>query len=782
MKRRGFIKLGASALCTMLIPTAEAARAARRGNLVENKLVEVFPVDQKRHWLGHSFWGNRLQDWQVNQGRIECISEDKGLEVRTVSLLTHSLNAHKKAGRLSMTVGSLSLDEHGYCGFLLGGGAGKLDYRGSALIQRAAGENGGFLAVISAQGELSFRDFSQSAKPLGFERVERTEAKQLGAIFDKEVRLDCHIDPLENGNFDVRFVAKDKQNDEELGFIVRTNVPAQELVGGIMLVSSPPTGKAGGCWWFKDVALGGEKISYHKERQLGPVMGCMHSLNKNVLKLSAQFMPIDLASASQARLDYRIKGQTQWTKGPVENIEDGYVALFRLNRWNFKEDFDYRIVLPQLKEQAVYTGEVVKDPGTSKTLKIALFSCIIPTAKSLDNMNYAPMVPQERTLGRYSPDNILFPHNELVNNCASHEADLYVFCGDQYYETYPTKYGRDTPQAKLDTLYRWYLWYWTFRDLVRNKPSIVLADDHDVLQGNLWGAKGEFSELPKEEQGGFKWDKDLVRMVYRIQHSHNPDPYDPTPIKYNIPVSYGSFVYAGVSFALVEDRKFKSPPNYKVKPHLGKGELLGKRQEAFLKAWQTMDEGLPKICITASIWGSPQTNEKGKGLLDFDSNGYPPDGRARAVKLVTEAKALVLAGDQHLGLIARQGLKEFDDGALFFAGPASAAFWQRWFEGKGKLANQRNNDPNTGDFIDTFGNKMRVLAVANPKLSHQEFSDGNTSWGKFLADRQLKTEGYGIVKVNHVKRNHTLECWEWDTDPLTGKQFDGWPFVTKFDE
>ncbi|MEI8619175.1 hypothetical protein P4S63_25350 [Pseudoalteromonas sp. B193] len=51
-----------------------------------------------------------------------------------------------------------------------------------------------------------------------------------------------------------------------------------------------------------------------------------------------------------------------------------------------------------------------------------------------------------------------------------------------------------------------------------------MADDHDVLQGNLWGDGGENSELPKEEDGGFKWDKDLVRMVYRIQHGHNPRP------------------------------------------------------------------------------------------------------------------------------------------------------------------------------------------------------------------------------------------------------------------
>ncbi|BED89343.1 hypothetical protein PspMM1_18110 [Pseudoalteromonas sp. MM1] len=70
------------------------------------------------------------------------------------------------------------------------------------------------------------------------------------------------------------------------------------------------------------------------------------------------------------------------------------------------------------------------------------------------------------------------------------------------------------------------------------------------MQGNLWG------------DGGFKWDKDLIRMVYRIQHGHNPDPYDPKPIKYGIPVAYATYEYGGISFAIVEDRKFKSPPGY----------------------------------------------------------------------------------------------------------------------------------------------------------------------------------------------------------------------------
>lgn len=792
MKRRQFIKT-ATTLTTsasgLLLPTlalsAAAKRAAVRNNLVPVSIVEAIPNDETRHWLGQAFWGNRLQDWQVNNGRLECLRGEEGFEVRTVSLLTRSLTEAHKPARLRVQLGNLTPTKRGFCGFLLGIGAGKLDYRANALAQRYGGENGGFMAVMDSDGALSFRDFSNQNKPIAYEKLQRTTVSQPKTpLNDRAVLLDCHIDPVGDDKFDVRLIASDANTAEELGFIVRTNVNAKELVGGIALLSSPPAKQAGACWWFNNIATGGDKIGAHPERGLGPVMGCLYSLNKTTLKLSAQLLPIANVNKKQLRFEHKPhhKKNSPWQLGQTRPIEEGFVACFKLSEWDFNQAHDYRIVYADSPSTVLYSGTIVKDHQATKQLNIALYSCIIPTAKSLDREVYEKLIPQEAILGRYTPDNILFPHNKLVTHCDSHAPDLYVFAGDQYYETYPTRYGRDTPDAKLDTLYRWYLWYWTFRDSVRHKPAIVIADDHDVLQGNLWGNGGEDSSHGTEEGGGFSWDKDLVRMVYRMQHSHNPDAFDPTPIKHNIPVTYGEFEYGGVSFAVIEDRKFKTPPNTEVDPLLTKGELLGKRQEDFLKHWSKNKTHLPKICLTASMWGSPQTKGNAEPLLDYDANGYPPDGRTRAVRLVKKANALVLAGDQHLAMIAKQGVNDYDDGALFFAGPAAAAFWQRWFEGEGKLENKRNNHPNTGNFTDTFGNKMRVLAVANPKLTYAEFKATNKHWGNFVADHRLKSEGYGIVKVDHTKKQYTLECWPWDVDPNTGAQFEGWPFVQNWQD
>ncbi|BFM20256.1 alkaline phosphatase D family protein [Gilvimarinus japonicus] len=778
MQRRRFIQLAASAgIGASMAPSLAAMAAAERKAQVATPSDFLAIEQNSQTWLGRDFWANRLQDWQVSNGRIECAQSDKSYEVRTVSLLTRELTDAHKPARIRVTVGALEPDKAGFCGLLLGVGAGQLDYRASALAQRFSGTNGGFMATLNNQGDLAFQDFSEATNTLAFESLTRTGATPIGAVDHRAIVLDCHIDPVSDGRFDVRLIALDAKTEREIGFAVRTNVAAEELTGGIMLVSSTPANQPGTGWWFQDVATAGEKILVDDKRAEGPVLGCLYSLNQHVMKLTAQFFPLNTQEHPNAELQLK-STSGEWTTRAFAAIEDGFVARFRADDWRTDQAVDYRIVVPGAAKYPPFEGRFRRDSGGTDELNVGLYSCIIPTAKSLDEGHYKKLIPEEQVLGRYTSDNIFFPHNELVANSSSHDPDLCLFVGDQYYETYPTRYGRDTPQAKLDTLYRWYLWLWAFRDMTRNRPAIVLVDDHDVLQGNLWGNAG-VSGGPKEEDGGFKWDVDLMRMVYRVQCSHNPDAYDTTPINGCIPVYYGSFVYGGVNFAFVEDRKFKTPPDYDSNPLKTAGELLGKRQEQFLDNWAKSRPGMPKAIITASMWGSPQTDENGQPLLDYDANGYPPDGRRRAIALAKKAQAVVLSGDQHLGMLAEQCLDSFDDGVLFFSGPASAAFWQRWFEPAEALEHQRDGNRNSGDFVDTFGNKMRVLAVANPKISHADFQDDNTTWGKFLADRQLKSEGYGLVRFKPARGEVAFECWPWDADPASDSQFSGWPYHYK---
>lgn len=83
---------------------------------------------------------------------------------------------------------------------------------------------------------------------------------------------------------------------------------------------------------------------------------------------------------------------------------------------------------------------------------------------------------------------------------------------------------------------------------------------------------------------------------------------------------------------------------------------------------------------------------------------------------------------------------------------------QRWFEPAKPLPNVAGT-PHTGDFIDAFGNKVRVLAVANPRVTFKEYRQHHTGRGQGLGDRRLKSEGYGIIRVNRARQEFELECW-----------------------
>ncbi len=789
MHRRNFIKstiIGIGAASASQTATFSQTIAARRSTLVDlSNTIELQPA-LTQTWLGTDCWANRLQDWRLNNGRIECLEGGAEFEVRTVSLLSRFLEAEHRNGRIQVTLGLLTPGKPGFAGLLLGAGAGELEHLSSALTQRASGEGGGLMAVVDHQGNLSFRDFSSNEKPLSYAQFSpSTSAQQNFKQTPKSSKwiLDCHIDAVANDAYDLRLSLLDQSSGNELSFATLTGIEPKLLQGGLMLVSSPNQKHAGARWWFKNIKTGGDKVGVYPDRQLGPVVGAMHSLdcadnNLSTLRLSVQLMPIALSNHPTVTLRARKPNTKEWQISKTSSIHDGFVALFEIEQWDATKDWEYQVSVSEHRDS--FVGTIPAGTGNDLSLKVALFSCILPTAKSLDHLDYSKLIPQEAEIGRYTKDNILFPHTELVENCRSHSPDLYVFCGDQYYETYPTRAGRHTDNAKLDTLYRWYLWYLSFREVLRNRPSILLADDHDVLQGNLWGNAGEEQQDNREESGGFKWGKDLIKMIYRIQHGHNPRAYDPRPIAHGIPVSYSAFKYRGTSFALLEDRKFKTPPDYESTPSETTGDLLGKAQEAFLKEWAHEDTHLPKICIASSMWGSAQTDAKGEALLDYDANGYPPDGRSRAVRLAAEAQALVIAGDQHLGMLAHQGLSTHNDGVLFFAGPAAAAFWQRWFEPKAELTNQRDQNRNTGDFVDTFGNKMRVLAVANPKISHAEFDASTDHWGKFIADHRLKSEGFGIIDLDFKRHEFVIECWPGSKDENNGQQFSGWPYRHPF--
>jgi alkaline phosphatase D len=415
---------------------------------------------------------------------------------------------------------------------------------------------------------------------------------------------------------------------------------------------------------------------------------------------------------------------------------------------------------------------------------VGVVNCQVHSYRPLDQASdYTPLLPAETPQGLYTSNNLYFPYAEIADHLSKRRPHLLAALGDQYYEHRPTAQDQSSSPT-LDSLYRFSLWLWAYRGLTRNVPCIVLLDDHDVYQGNLWGHEGAPAPAG-DRSGGYVKDAAWVNTIQRVQALHNPDPYDPTPVQQGISVNYGAFTFGGVSFAFLEDRKFKYGPT-PVDPlgnptTIDQLPMLGDRQEQFLADWATISAGRPKVVLSQTTYATVKTSPTGGPQSDPDNNAYV-QARDRALRLVKRAGALMIAGDQHLGTVVRHGLNTFTDGPVQFTVPAAGTAWQRWFE-PGALPNSTGT-PNTGDWTDGYGNRFRVLACVNPKVTQQEYLDAYGASSHNFGDRALKNEGFGVLRIDRAHRKFVMECWRWDVDPTDpgARQFPGWPVTVGFDQ
>ena len=274
-------------------------------------------------------------------------------------------------------------------------------------------------------------------------------------------------------------------------------------------------------------------------------------------------------------------------------------------------------------------------------------------------------------------------------------------------------------------------------------------------------------------------------MVERCQTAHLPDPVDPTPIGRGIGVYFTRMRYGGVDFAILEDRKFKSGPAGKIPQQGPRADhiddsgydprsldrpgltLLGERQLEFLRAWAADDPaGEPKVVLSQTVFsGGPHLHGSKDNRLfaDMDCNGWPQSGRNAAVRLLRDARAVHLAGDQHIAMLLQYGVDGRPGAGWAFASPAIVnSIYGRWWSPLDSMqAGRQLTDsplPNTGDYRDGFGNLLTMHAYANPESP----------------DRGA---GYGLVRFNKPAGRVTFECWPRSVDVTAdnAEQFPGWP-------
>ncbi len=372
---------------------------------------------------------------------------------------------------------------------------------------------------------------------------------------------------------------------------------------------------------------------------------------------------------------------------------------------------------------------------------------------------------------------------EIIKHLRAHDPDLLFFAGDQTYRHTEHTAG-------------WIEFGLQFRDVIKDRPTVTIPDDHDVGHPNLWGENGKRCKRSDGADGGYFYPDAYVNMVQRQQTWHLPDAVDPKPVEQGITVYFTRLRVGGVDFAILEDRKFKSGPDGKI-PKMGprpdhindpkydpktvdvKGlELLGARQMKFLADWSDDWTGaaVKTVLSQTAFCGAVHMHgaKNARLLADLDCNGWPQTGRKVALEAIRRVRAVHLCGDQHLAVVVKHGIVEHGDGPFAFTSPALVnTIYGRWWHPLDEKAGP-NPVPNsplswTGDFTDGLGNKLRMLAYANPEDA---------------ADEKKRADGYGVVRFDKAKRTVMFECWPRFSDAAAGDkgQFPGWPVTVNWDD
>ncbi|MBT5716002.1 MAG: metallophosphoesterase [Opitutae bacterium] len=479
----------------------------------------------------------------------------------------------------------------------------------------------------------------------------------------------------------------------------------------------------------------------------------LYTQDGGTLKLTGQLYPLMPNESREVRLE--TKQGKEWKEiGRVQISYPGWSAHFRVKNWDSTQNVPYRV---KHGEKAYFEGLIHKDPVNQDTIVVGNLSC-----------------NSSRTKG---------PRPQIIENLKAINPDMLFFAGDQTYHHTEHTAG-------------WIEFGLQFRDLIKDRPTVTIPDDHDVGQGNLWGESGIQATSPAGNSGGYFYPIPYVNMVQRQQTWHLPDPVDPKKLNRGLEVYFTRLRVGGIDFAILEDRKFKTGPNGKI-PKMGPRPdhindpaydrdavnleglvLLGERQLKFLSEWSQNWEGSEMkaalsqtaFCGAVHIHGGPNS----RLLADLDSNAWPQKGRNKALHEIRKAWAPHLCGDQHLGVVVQHGIDSYRDGPFAFTSPAIVnTIYGRWWKPEDEKPGARpipNSPlPWTGDFEDGLGNKITMLAYANPEDRKNELK---------------RADGFGVARFNKKDRSVPFECWPRFSKVSEGDQvqFPGWPITFKMNE
>ncbi|KKM97873.1 hypothetical protein LCGC14_1163670 [marine sediment metagenome] len=700
-----------------------------------------------RIWIGKSFWSVPMEDWGIKNDRLEFSGT---MRKARLHLLTHVL---KGEGNFILKGESGLLTQNGDNGSV-GFTVGIKDETDPESIKAACYYGQGVSVGISTQGTMFIAE----------------KEVQLPPAFDYqkfELQLEVSSERTKN---EFRLSALD-QNGQKTGMTYRYTGELE----GLIAVENNVYQKGGNTFWWNSIALEGSKVKHMPENSFGPVLWAMYTISRHTLKLTAQLPPVGPKDSQEVELQFLKEGK--WKKEAISGIDPvSFTAIFNFPEWDSSSDIPYRLVYSVDGKSHNYDGTVRREPS-DRPLRFGGLTC-------------------QHWQG--------YPYRPLVENLEKSNPDVLYFSGDQLYEGnggYPIK-RQPEDSAILNYLGKWYMFGWAFGNIMRDRPTICTPDDHDVYQGNLWGEGGKPISLEQWERaadakGGFVQTPKMVNVVNRTQCGHLPDIVNSATLPSGMTTWYSHLVYGRISFAIVSDRAFKSGPemvrngegridHITERPEPGELEsdeliFLGERQLDFLRDWATDWNGADmKVLLSQTLFANVGTHhgpEKQFLFGDMDSGGWPKSQRDEVLKIMRQACAFHINGDQHLPFMVQYSVDNPRDGGWTFCTPAISTGYPRW--GQPDLVNKPffdrpdHNLPNTGCYKDIFGNDNYIYAVGNPV---DDFEGEKNRYVKC----QKKSSGFGMVTFDQTERTIKMEAFRFLADIDRDSEencFPGWPLT-----
>ena len=487
------------------------------------------------------------------------------------------------------------------------------------------------------------------------------------------------------------------------------------------------------------------------------VLWTQYCIANETLKLSAHTDadPLNPPDATAVLMRQTDNAWSPIAEVPIDPVTA--MAEFRIENWDASQDVRYQVVSGDSRWEGMIRKEPARDRGV---LKLTAIACV---------------------------KDQFYPQAAAVAQTVAQDPDLVFFAGDQIYESNAggeivvAKTPDDLAPAMANYLAKWRRFGFMFRDLLKDRPSIMITDDHDVYADDLWG-RGGLRMRGDRTTGGYRMHPTWVNMAERTQTWHLPDAANPGPWGDGIGAYYTSLDYGGVRFAILEDRKFKSAPaevlsepisapgarrkndtmeviedpgfdaNQLDRPDL---HLLGESQEVFVRNWANRVKSEGRLAAVLSQSPYVNVGNYDRDFGDMDSNGWPQSARNRALRAIAPSGALMISGDIHYGTLLKHGIDEWGDGPWSFSVPAFTSPQNRtWNPRRPAAGGEVPGVEGSGNHRDRFGNRLTLVGKA----------DG--------------LQGYGVILFDKDHHSITIQLSTFDSD-REPKQVPvaGWPKV-----